>query len=102
MAETVGLLSVVTLKDPSVRHRAQCSSRKTSKRRGHFPLCWPTLLNPASVNKISTGAHYDQHTNKAITFQRRDNNEIKDMVVGGKIFAHSPHVAKQRVHSFLA
>lgn len=86
MAETVGLLSVVTLKDPSVRNRALCSPRRLAKR-GHFPQRWPTLLNPASVNKISIGTHYDQHTNKAITFHRKENNEIKDMV-GGRIFAH--------------
>ena len=96
MAETVGLLSVVTLKDPSVRNRAQCGLRRMPKR-GHFPLCWPTPLNPSSVNKFSIGAHYDQHTNKAGTFLRKDNNEIKEQV-GGGIFAHKPSVAKERVY----
>lgn len=86
MAKTVGFLSVVTLKDPSVRNRAQCGPRRLAKR-GHFPLCWPTLLNPSSVNKIPIGTHYDQHTNKAITFNRKENNEIKDLV-GGRIVVH--------------
>lgn len=99
MAETVGLLSVVTLKEQSVRNRAQCSPHRLEER-GHFPVCWPALLNPASVNKISIDAHYDQHTNRVIAFHRKENNDIKDMA-GGKIFAHSPSVAKQRVYYFL-
>ncbi len=79
MVETVGLLSVATLKEQSIRNRAQCSPHRLEER-GHFPRCWPTLLNPASVNKFSIDSHYDQHTNKASTFHRRENNEIKDMV----------------------
>lgn len=67
-----GLLSVVTLKGPSVTNSAG--------KRGHFPLRWPTLLNPASANTISIGGHYDRHINKAITFHGKErNSEIKDV-----------------------
>ena len=93
MAKTVGLLSAVALKDPSITNRAQCSPCRLAKR-GHFPLCWPTLLNPASVNKISSGSHYDQHTNKAITSHEKESDKIKNMAEG-VVPAHEPSVAKQ-------
>lgn len=55
MVETVGLLSVVTLKRPIHQKQGSVSSLLTE--RGAIPLCWPTLLNPACVNNISIDTH---------------------------------------------